>query len=108
MLMLIEKHLTPEDDGAFLQEESEMAGEVETPSEPPPLRNIELSSALVGERPEVEYSILKCKRVQSHTIPDRTKLQYRNTVRPRRQGPLVFALPITIPISSNCFSYYQN
>ena len=42
-------HLTPKDNGILLQKESEMAGEVETPSEPPPLRYEQLSSALVGE-----------------------------------------------------------
>ena len=84
-------NLRGENDGVFLEEESEVTGEVETTGEPPSGRNIELSAAFIGERLEIEDSILKRERVQRFTISYRTKLQNWDTVWSRARSPTKIA-----------------
>lgn len=77
------EYLSPDYDGAFLQEESEVACEIEAPRKPFPFRNIQLRAALVGERAEIEDGVLERDRVQGHAVAHRAKLSDRHAVRPR-------------------------
>jgi len=79
-------NLGADDDGATLQEECEVAGEVEASCEPPALGNVQLRAALVGEGAQVEDGVLEGHRVEGDAVTNGPELGDRHAVRPRRRG----------------------
>ena len=80
-------NLCADDDGATLQEEGEVAGEVEAAGEPPSLGHVQLRATLVGEGPHVENGDLEGHRVEGDAVADGPELGDRHAVRPRRRAP---------------------
>lgn len=96
-------YLRSEDDGAFLQEESEVAGEIDTSGKPPPGRHIKLRATLIRKGLEVKDCILEGNGVQCFAISNCTKFQNGDTMWSWLQWLLsVIALPISF------FSVYFN
>jgi len=79
-------NLGADDDGATLQEEGEVAGEVEAAGEPPALGDVQLRAALVGEGAQVEDGVLEGHRVEGDAVTNGPELGDRHAVRPRRRG----------------------
>ena len=82
-------NLGADDDGATLQEECEVAGEVEASCEPPALGNVQLRAALVGEGADVEDGVLERDRVERPAVPDGAELGDGDAVRARPRRRLV-------------------
>jgi len=80
-------NLCADDDGATLQEEGEVAGEIEAAGEPQSLGHVQLRATLVGEGPHVEDGVLEGHRVEGDAVADGPELGDRHAVRPRRRAP---------------------
>lgn len=68
------KYLRSKNDSTLFQEEGEVAGKIETSSEPLSRRNIQLCPSFVGKGLEIKNGILKGKCVQRFPITNSTKL----------------------------------
>ena len=86
-------NLGADDDGILLQEEGEVAAEVEAACEPPPLGHVQLRAALVDEGPGVEDGVLEGQRVEGPAVPDGAELGDGDAVRPRPRRRLLPPLP---------------
>lgn len=65
----------------LVQWQSEVADKTKTPCQPLPCRHEELCATLVRKWIEIEYCILECFCIESHTVPNSAKFSYCDTVR---------------------------
>lgn len=73
-------NLGSKNSSASFKEECEVASEVKTSGKPPALRNVELSTALISKRLDIENGIVKGNCVQRCTISNCSKFHEGHTM----------------------------
>lgn len=75
-------HLRREDLGAVVEEEGEVAGEVEGPRQPLPLRHHQRRAAVAGAQRQVRHRLGERRRVGPPPVPDAAVLRDPRDVLP--------------------------